>query len=276
MRFGLVFATLAAAALIGPPVRAQVVIEPHGHSTFVNKETSFLGVGVKDVDSERAKALRLKEERGAEVLSVKEGSAAAKAGIQVGDVILDFNGTPIESQAQLIRMVQETPAGRQVKIGLWRNGGPLTVTATIGAQKNTFWEAPSGEWPFSGVMPPSTPMPPMDIPNFNMSWQNPTLGIYGEALGEPQSEQLAEFFGVKEGVLVRSVTKNTAAEKAGIKAGDVIVKIDDTRIGTTRDITSTLRALRGKRTFTVTVVRNHKETPITVTMESANSTKARV
>ena len=83
-------------------------------------------------------------------------------------------------------------------------------------------------------------MPNIEIPRFQMLYQNPMLGIYGESLG--QQEQLAEFFGVKDGVLVKSVSKNSAAEKAGIKAGDVIMKVEDSKVSNTSEITSALRA----------------------------------
>jgi membrane-associated protease RseP (regulator of RpoE activity) len=78
---------------------------------------SFLGVGVADIDADRVKALSLKDESGVEVTNVVDGSAAAKAGIQKGDVILDYNGQRVESTSQFIRMVRETPVGRTVKIG---------------------------------------------------------------------------------------------------------------------------------------------------------------
>src|SRR4051794_20311312 len=58
--------------------------------------SSFLGVGVVEVDAERAKELKLKEERGVEVKSVEDGSPAAKAGVKVGDVVLDYNGQHVE------------------------------------------------------------------------------------------------------------------------------------------------------------------------------------
>jgi serine protease Do len=72
---------------------------------------------------------------------------------------------------------------------------------------------------------------------------------------------------VKDGVLVKLVRKNSAAEKAGIKAGDVVVKVDDSTVSNSQEITRALRALGSKKTFTVTVVRNKKEIPLTVTME---------
>jgi len=106
----------------------------------------------------------------------------------------------------------------------------------------------------------------MDMPGFGVGGNSPMLGIVGEALG-PQ-EQLAEFFGVKDGVLVKSVTRNSPAEKAGIKAGDVIVKVDDEKVGTSREITTALRSARSKKAVTVMVVRAKKEMPLTVIVES--------
>jgi serine protease Do len=91
--------------------------------------------------------------------------------------------------------------------------------------------------------------------------QSPRIGIEGETL----PGQLADFFGVKEGVLVRSVEANSAASKAGLKAGDVIVKVNAMPVSNTREISGIVRAMH--KTATFTVVRNHKE--ITLNVEIA-------
>jgi serine protease Do len=118
-------------------------------------------------------------------------------------------------------------------------------------------------------MPDMPTWPNIEIPRFQMNSQNPMLGIVGESLG--REDQLAEFFGVQEGVLVRSVKKGSTAEKAGIRAGDVITKVDDSKVTSSTEITRILRGLKSKKTFGVTVVRNRKEMPLTVTMESTGS-----
>jgi serine protease Do len=241
---------------------------PRAHSAgsfLVGKSSTYLGVGVMEVDTERAKALKLKEERGAEVTRLTDGGPAAKAGMKLGDVILEFNGTQVQGTAQLQRLIQETPAGRQVKVAVWRNGAMLTLTPVIEAEKDTLLTPPPGDWSMPSFQMPDMPLvPPMDIPRIITGMQSGMLGIIGEPLG--QEEQLAEFFGVKEGVLVKSVLKDSAAEKAGIKAGDVIVKIGDTPVATSQNISSALRSLRGTHPIVVTVVRNRKETPIPVTI----------
>ena len=221
-----------------------------------------------DISPERAKALNLKEERGVEVSSLAEDGPAAKAGIKQGDVVLEFNGQPVEGTAQFSRLVRETPVGRHVKIAVWRSGAAQTLTATVGEYKQATVVGPGdGGWNFN--MPEIQPMPNIEIPRFQMTLQNPMLGIVGEPLG--REDQLAEFFGVPDGVLVRSVKKGSAAEKAGIKAGDVITKVDDSKVASSMEITRVLRGLKSKKTFGITVVRNKKETALTVTMESTGS-----
>jgi serine protease Do len=246
LSFGIGMACLAAS------LSAQVTVQVGG--------TSYLGIGVADITAERAKALNLKEERGAEVTNVAKDSPASKAGIKESDVVLEYDGAAVHGIEQLTRLVRETPVGRQVKIAVWRNGAAQTLTATIEARRGTVIRSDGFDLAVPFLRPPQ-----IEIPQFQMTWQNPVLGIEGESLRS--QEQLADFFGVKEGVLVKLVRKNSAAEKAGIKAGDVVVKLDDSTVATPQEITRALRALGSKRTFTVTVVRNKKEIPLTVTME---------
>ena len=262
----------------------QVATTPpraHSAQSYQIEETPYLGVGGQDITSDRAKTLKLKEERGVEVTSVEPDSAAAKAGVKVGDVILQFNGQKVEGWEHLKRLVRETPVHREVKIVLSRNGAEQTVAASIGERKQFSIESGDGAWslvvPPTPPMPPAAPMPPsyswpsipqLEMPQIFTLMPSSSLGIIGEALG--QESQLAEFFGVKEGVLVRSVNKDSAAEKSGMKAGDVITRIDDREISTPQQISGALRAARGKSSVTVTVIRNKKETTLTVTPDVNN------
>ena len=235
--------------------------------TVQRSGTSYLGIGAVEVSPERARALNLREERGVEVAHVEDDSPAAKAGMKQGDVVLEYNGEKVEGVDQFIRLVRETPPGRQVKVAVWRGGATENLTITVGARRNMVIETPSGPVTVPPI-PPIPPMPPIDIPRFEMSYQSPLIGIEGESL-MPQG-QLAEFFGVQDGVLVKSVIKNSPAEKAGLKAGDVIVKVDDSKVASTREITSVLRSNRNKSNFPLTVVRNKKEMPVTVTIPDRN------
>jgi serine protease Do len=265
-------AILIAAAVACPISLAQPAPPaPPAHSAGIAVQSSpYLGVSVMDVDATKVKALKLKEERGAEITGIDKSGPAAKAGVKVGDVVLEYNGQPVQDSEQLQHSVRETLPGREVKLSVWRNGALQTVTATIENRRMAMIE---GEpWfavpmPPMPAMPPMPPMPPMpnldfDIPRIQTIMQNSTLGITGEPLGDEQ--QFAEFFGVKDGILVKAVDSNSAAEHAGIKAGDVIVKVGDTRVSSLREITAALRAMRSKGSYTLTIVRNKKETSVTV------------
>lgn len=77
----------------------------------------------------------LLEAHGVEVTQVEAGSPAFKAGFKIGDIVLDYNGQPVEGKEQLSRLVNATPAGRQVKIGVWRAGAGLMLTPTLEASE---------------------------------------------------------------------------------------------------------------------------------------------
>jgi serine protease Do len=100
-----------------------------------------------------------------------------------------------------------------------------------------------------------------------MSWRSTILGVEAEAL----DSQLAQFFGVKEGVLVRSVVKGSPAEKAGIRAGDVIVRVDDTKVATPREVTSAVRGAKSRKTVNLTAVREKREMNFPVPVEESGS-----
>lgn len=227
---------------------------------------SFLGLGVSEIDAERAKALKLREERGVEVTRVEEESPAEKAGLKKGDVVLQYNGERVEGTEQFVRMVRETPPGRQAKLTISRDGQTQTLTATIGHAKGRAMHA-APKMDFDKFKKDLEEMKELRIMP-EMSWE------YGSSKGgklgvvaEPLEDQLAEYFGVKEGVLIRSVMKESPAEKAGIKAGDVILKIDEQKVTSVRGLSEAVRTARAKKTFPVTVSRKGKEMTLPVTME---------
>ena len=260
--------------LLAPSVFAQTAstrVRPVARRVVAHKNLSYLGVGFSEIDADRAKALQLKDARGVEIRCVDENSPAAKAGLQIGDVVLEYNGEHIEGAEQFTRLIKETPPGRSASLVVWRNGVTKTVSAAIGTRQSgpTVFEFDGED--FALTMPALPAMPAMpafrmpDIPRTFMSWRSPILGIESESL----NPQLAEFFGVKEGVLVRSVNRGSAAEKAGFKAGDVIIKVDGERVTTPKEISSILQESRSKGSISVTVVRHQKEMSLSVTVEQA-------
>jgi serine protease Do len=227
-----------------------------GIATHLQSAKSHLGVGLRDVDSDRAKELSMEDARGAEVVHVVEGSPAERAGIKAGDVLLTYNGENILGAQQLGRLVAETPAGRKVKIQYWRNGKVQTTTVTT--------DAPKG----AGLnLPPGFPVPDFgnwaitDVPSPLLVWKNAVLGIECE----PVDSQLAKYFGVKDGVLVRSVDKDSAGYKAGLRAGDVITAIGDHRVTEPRDVISYMRMQHQPgKPIPIVLMREHSQLSLVV------------
>ncbi len=259
-------ASLALAAMLisAGNLRAQGVLaapEPPEPFVFALRGgmagQSFLGVSVAEVNGSRARELKLKEERGVEVTRIEDQSAAAKAGVKPGDAVLEFNGQRVEGLEQFSRLVRETPAGREVKLLISRGGVTQTVAVVMGARKAAPMLAGRDVW----LNMPEINIP--EMPRVFANWSGSMLGIEAESLGS----QLGEFFGVKEGVLVRSVAKGSAAEKAGLKAGDVVAKVDQTAVTSPSDIASAIRSARSKGTVPVSVVRNKQEIILTVALD---------
>jgi serine protease Do len=230
---------------------------------------SYLGVMGVGIDNERAKALKLSETRGVELTRVEEDSPASKAGLKSGDVVLEYNGQRVEGMEQFVRLVRETPAGREVRLLISRNGATQTVPVTVATRKMKTMPAFSDSWAIE--MPNFPPMPEIaNMPTIFTTWRGAILGVESETLGP----QLAEYFGVKEGVLVRSVIKGSAAEKAGLKAGDVIVKIDQTAVGNPGDLSSAIRSARSRKTFPVELIRDRHAMTLNVTVDEDRSEHA--
>lgn len=226
---------------------------------------SYIGVGVVDVESDRAKALHLKEVRGVEITTVEDDSPASKAGLKAGDVVLEYNGQRVEGMEQLLRMVRETPAGREVKFGISRDGKSETVAVTTAKRKMMLMTREGQPMRLEGPVMPRLEVMVPDVPRATMSWRSGMLGVEAETV----EGGLAEYFGVKQGVLVRAVGKDTAAEKAGLKPGDVITKVESREVTSAREVTMAIRQLRDKdqKTFSVTVMREKKEMQMPVTLD---------
>ena len=225
-------------------------------------KSSYIGIMVNDVSSDRMSALKLKEERGCEVTVVDHDGPAFKAGLKEHDVIVQFNGNRVEGVEELKRMLHETPPGRKVTLGIMRDGNPMNVDVTLASRM----EAHTYRF-----VAPRVVVPPVhvDIPTIYM--------VYGSRAGmqvEGLTPQLGEYFGVKDGngVLVRSVEKGSPAEAAGFKAGDVIIKAGDNKISDQGDWRNALRDFRGKK-MPVTILRDRREQTVTIDVPGRESSE---
>jgi S1-C subfamily serine protease len=253
-------------------------------------EGSYLGVYLEEVTPERLKELGLKEERGAVVMKVVGASPADKAGLKENDVIVSFNGRRVESVRELQRLLNETPAGRSVTFEVIRGGNQQTFTATLSKRSpGAFFVTPDGSleanrrWAdrFKERHRDLEERLKRDLPDFgsfNFSFPRAFGTFRGSRLGvtvETLSDQLAEYFGVKgrQGLLITEVMDNTPASKAGLKAGDVIVAVDNNAI---ESLNTLINALDNKDEGPVAlaIVRNRAEQTITVTLEKRETRPA--
>lgn len=244
-----------------------------GSGVLVHSGHSFLGVGIADVNANRAKELKLSEVRGVEITKVEPNSPADKAGVQKGDVILEYNGQRVIGMEQLVRLVRETPAGRTVSLVVSRDGNVQNLSATIETRKGpAVFVAPKVDFErLRKEMEDLRGFRMPDVPRTWMSWRSTMLGVEAESI----EGQLADYFGVKEGVLVRSVMKDSAAQKAGVQAGDIITKVDEEKVTSPREVSRIISKARSKTTFPITVVRSRKEMTLTVTLERPEQSRGR-
>lgn len=240
---------------------------------------SQLGVMVSDLDPSTSLGAGAKEGAGVKVDEVTSDSAAEKAGLKAGDVVVEFDGERVRSARQFTRLVQETPDGRTVKIAVLRDGKRQTLDATPEARSFGWNMDIDGDRIRREIERGMQQIPqrfdyrmgPDMIPGMR-SMSRGRLGVTVESL----SPQLADYFGVKDGgALVSAVTRDSAAEKAGIKAGDVIISVNGDRV---RDADSLSREI-GDATGTelsIGIVRDKKETTLKATIETRRPDRPRV
>jgi serine protease Do len=194
------------------------------------KPSSYLGVDIRSVTHDRMAALKLKDDRGTEIMLVDQDSPAGKAGLKEHDVILSFNGRNLQGSEDLRKLIRDTPPGQTVELGISRDGQPMTIKAQLADRHRVVVMAPRVE--VSRIRIPRIAVPIVT-----------TLSRRNGVLVENLTPQLGDVFGVKdgEGVLIRSVDKGSPGETAGLRAGDVIVRVGNQKVAATSDWNRLLR-----------------------------------
>lgn len=270
MKKSLVLPVLVAGQLLA----GQALAQGSGNNvTILRMSGPQLGVRLEEVDKDAVTRLRLKEEKGALVTEVVKGSAAEKAGILKDDVIVRFQGESVLTAAQLTRLVREVPSGRKVDIDMVRSGAPVKVTATL---ERAEWRGDAPDIPeiadfdqhlpraFNFKLDESAPM----------VWSPAGRGRLGITYTEIEG-QLAGYFKspTESAILVDSVVEGSAAQKAGIKAGDLLVKLGSEEIEDASDLRGAVSALETGKPSPATVWRDGRSVDLSLTIEAPRNSR---
>lgn len=231
-------------------------------------EKAYLGVYMQELTKDVREGLDIKTERGVLISGVAEDSSAEAAGIEDGDVIVEFDGKDVDSADELQELVADMDPGDKVKIVLIRDGERKTIELELGERPADFMRSFShGDFDFH-----------FDGDSFRglgrhmkddwftlaESIGRPRLGVHVTDLGE----DLAEYFDTdaESGVLVLEVSDETVAAEAGVKAGDVIQKIGDEDVTTPGELRRSLRDFEEGDEFAIEVLRKGKKRTLDATM----------
>ncbi len=236
-------------------------------------DEGHMGLILRDVTQADVLDLQLPRETGVYVELLGEDTPASRAGMQKGDIILEYATLPILSVKHFQRLVLDTPASREVELSVFRSGRYLKTTISVGKRRRTTPLDVSRRTPsvpaWDGPDIRFRTQPGQSGSHFFFFSERPRLGITGGNL----TEQLADFLGIsgKKGVLVAEVLENTPAQRAGLKAGDAIVSVD----GHPVDSLSELSSLLKDDTHEVEIVRDKRVEKVTLELEPREVTGTR-
>jgi serine protease Do len=281
MRVWIATIALACTAATGPAAGAQTIWDADDLLAFAGPEAvqavrmlasapgGRIGVTIRDLTDEDAKTKAAAG--GVAIEEVEPDSPAAKAGFKAGDVVVEFDGERVRSSRQFSRLVQESANGRTVTAAVVRDGQRVTlnVQPREGGGYHYFEGFPAPVPP----VPPTPPSPPVPPTPRAFKFDSPVIGrMFGGRLGvsvSSLSPQLADYFGVKEGALVTSVNDASAAAKAGVKAGDVIIALDGSAVADPSDLSRRTQRLENGAEFTLSVVRDKKTVSLKGKLEAS-------
>lgn len=266
---GLAIATVVIAAFVLAPrasaQRDRVFRQGQFDNLVIEGAGSSIGISVRELNADDVAKTKVQQSDGVFVEDVRDGTPAARAGLKSGDVIVDFDGERPRSTRHFTRLVHETAPGRAVKMTIVRDGARRTLDIT-----------PEARGAFGGLPDAALRALPRDF-QFNFDGQRFNLwdGPFGSAgrLGVvvvPMSDQLADYFGARDGVLVSEVRANTPAAAAGLKAGDVITAVNGRSIMSPQDVVNEIRDVKPGGSVDLRVMRDRKELTLKASFPERN------
>jgi serine protease Do len=252
-------AVFSAVLMLSAMAAASGAPWPEAHSG------AYLGVQVTAVTTERASALKLPASSGAIIAYVDRDGPACHAGLLENDVVVAFDGAKVDGPEQLQNLIHVTPAQKTVTMTIVRNGLRKDVKVTLGSWNVMSHVHTANASNLASPPPPRAYPPDLELPSFTLL--SARHGLVVESL----TPQLSDFFGVAHGrgVLVRSVENGSPASAAGIKAGDIIVKVNNEEV---HDMSDWQRGMHAPGKLAVVVWRERKEQTLVINVPGPDDT----
>ena len=242
-------------------------------------QPGWLGVSIQDVTDELSQALPRGVHDGALINGVVDDSPADLAGLREGDVVVKVDRARINNSSDLTRAIREAGAGETVILEYYRDGRRKRAEAELTERSDSSdWRSPyrrrgrslgrdDSHTPYAPKVYQFSPKMP-EIWGYVAGAHGPRLGVHLSEL----SAQLGDYFGVDqgEGTLVTEVVEDSPAEAAGIKAGDVIVSIDQHSVSDASEVRDALREFAEGGPVDIDIVRDGRRQTVTAELEEVH------
>jgi C-terminal processing protease CtpA/Prc len=252
--------------------RKVIFVDSDGKKAEIISESrgAWLGVGIADAKEKSERGLK----KGVYVSSIYDDSPAMAAGLEEGDVILAVDDETMGGVDDLVQAIKAHEPGDEVSLTVDREGKEQLIIATLAERPEEYvWLDDSD---FLGLADLGAALGNLYIPEINIGFSGfggrGRLGVYVHDL----SEGLAEYFEVPdgEGVLVDDIVEGGPAEAAGIKPGDVIVKIDDEDVADTEDLVEAISEMEKDTPTPIVVYRKGERMTVEATVGASEQEKA--
>jgi serine protease Do len=249
--------------VVGLAVAASLAFS--GPAAAGEKDHGYMGVYMQQLTRDIREGLGLDVKRGVLVSGVEDDSPAARAGFEDGDVIVEFNGEAVDGPDELRDMVMDMNPGDEVQVLVFRDGEQKTLEVVLGEREGGWsWIDSRGDFgrQFNILRGDG-------LHTMHAFFGGPRLGVQASEL----NDDLASYFDTSagEGVLVLDVVDDSIAQKAGVKPGDVIRKVDDESVASVDDLRDALGRYDEGDEFKVTVLRKGKEKTLDAVMDDQSA-----